>query len=48
MARLPARLDKRNERGETPLHVAAIRGDNDLVEAIIDHGGDINSTDHAG
>ena len=46
--RIPARLDKRNERGETPLHVAAIRGDAALVAALIGRGADVMIKDHAG
>ncbi|XP_050684146.1 ankyrin repeat domain-containing protein 12 isoform X3 [Leptidea sinapis] len=39
---------QRNERGETPLHVAAIRGDHEQVRKIINQGQDPNVTDFAG
>uniref|UniRef100_A0A2P2HX24 Ankyrin repeat domain-containing protein 11-like n=2 Tax=Hirondellea gigas TaxID=1518452 RepID=A0A2P2HX24_9CRUS len=39
---------KRNERGETPLHVAAIRGDADRVQQLIARGSDVNAVDYAG
>lgn len=38
----------RNERGETPLHVAAIRGDQEQVQKLIDQGEDPDSADFAG
>ncbi|XP_065828708.1 uncharacterized protein [Oscarella lobularis] len=42
------RIHKRNERGETPLHVACIRGDSDAVQKLIEQGAQINCGDHAG
>ncbi|CAG4942034.1 unnamed protein product [Colias eurytheme] len=39
---------QRNERGETPLHVAAIRGDHEQVKKLIDQGQDPDVTDFAG
>ena len=42
------RLQKRNERGETPLHVAAIKGDDALAQSLISAGADVNCTDFAG
>ncbi len=42
------RLQKRNERGETPLHVAAIRGDDELAQSLVSAGADVNCTDFAG
>ncbi|XP_068633363.1 ankyrin repeat domain-containing protein 11 isoform X5 [Battus philenor] len=39
---------QRNERGETPLHVAAIRGDHDQVKKLLDQGQDPNVPDFAG
>lgn len=44
----PGRVHKRNERGETPLHVACIRGDIRLATSLIEQGADVNATDHAG
>ena len=44
----PGRVYKRNERGETQLHVACIRGDINLATSLIEQGADINATDHAG
>lgn len=43
-----SRLQKRNERGETPLHMACIKGDFKVVTTLIDQGADINTTDNAG
>lgn len=39
---------QRNERGETPLHVASIRGDHDQVKKLLDQGQDPNIPDFAG
>lgn len=44
----PARSRDRNERGETALHVAAIKGDQDVVKKLLDQGMDANVTDFAG
>ena len=44
----PSRVHKRNERGETPLHVACIRGDLRLAASLIKQGAEVNATDHAG
>lgn len=41
-------VNKRNERGETPLHVASIKGDTDRVSQLISQGADVNATDYAG
>ena len=41
-------VNRRNERGETALHVAAIRGDAAKVRALIAQGADVNTTDYAG
>nr|XP_053654169.1 ankyrin repeat domain-containing protein 11-like [Cherax quadricarinatus] len=41
-------VNKRNERGETPLHVAAIKGDTDRISQLISQGADVNATDYAG
>lgn len=38
----------RNERGETPLHVAAIKGDVEQVSKLLSHRHDPNATDFAG
>ncbi|XP_077078212.1 ankyrin repeat domain-containing protein 12 isoform X2 [Siphateles boraxobius] len=42
------KVNKRNERGETPLHMAAIRGDVKLVKELIGLGADVNVKDFAG
>ncbi|KAM6948366.1 ankyrin repeat domain-containing protein 12 [Aplochiton taeniatus] len=42
------KVNKRNERGETPLHMAAIRGDAKLVKELISLGADVNVKDFAG
>ncbi|XP_053623769.1 ankyrin repeat domain-containing protein 11-like isoform X4 [Plodia interpunctella] len=39
---------QRNERGETPLHVAAIKGDHDQVKKLLDQGQDPDVPDFAG
>nr|XP_034839695.1 ankyrin repeat domain-containing protein 12 isoform X5 [Maniola hyperantus] len=39
---------QRNERGETPLHVAAIRGDHEQVKKYLDQGQDPDVADFAG
>ncbi|KAK7159844.1 hypothetical protein R3I94_006010 [Phoxinus phoxinus] len=42
------KVNKRNERGETPLHMAAIRGDVKQVKELIGLGADVNVKDFAG
>jgi len=42
------KLTKRNERGETALHVAAIRGDVKQMKKLIVGGADVNVKDYAG
>jgi len=44
----PARSRDRNERGETALHVAAIKGDQDSVKKLLEQGMNANVTDFAG
>lgn len=39
---------ERNERGETPLHLAAIKGDVEQVSKLLAHRVDPNVTDFAG
>ncbi|KAL0201760.1 hypothetical protein M9458_004947, partial [Cirrhinus mrigala] len=41
------KVNKRNERGETPLHMAAIRGDVKQVKELIGLGADVNVKDFA-
>lgn len=43
-----SRTRDRNDRGETPLHVAAIKGDADQVSKLLAHRHDPNATDYAG
>ena len=45
---IEVRIRKRNERGETALHVAAIRGDLEDVVALIKAGALVNAKDNAG
>ncbi|KAM3841354.1 ankyrin repeat domain-containing protein 12 isoform 3-T3 [Vipera latastei] len=42
------KVNKRNERGETPLHTAAIRGDVKQVKELISLGANVNVKDFAG
>ncbi|XP_071232811.1 ankyrin repeat domain-containing protein 12-like isoform X1 [Salvelinus alpinus] len=42
------KVNKRNERGETTLHMAAIRGDAKQVKELISLGADVNIKDFAG
>ncbi|KAF5903389.1 BRCA1-associated RING domain protein 1, partial [Clarias magur] len=39
---------KRNHKGETPLHLAAIKGDVETTKALLEQGADPNLKDHAG
>ncbi|XP_075896134.1 BRCA1-associated RING domain protein 1 [Nelusetta ayraudi] len=39
---------KRNHKGETPLHVASIKGDVEAVKELLDQGADPNQKDNAG
>ena len=45
---IEVRIRKRNERGETALHVAAIRGDLEDVVGLIKAGAMVNAKDNAG
>ena len=38
----PDLVSCRNERGETPLHIAALKGNSSLVELLLANGGEIN------
>jgi ankyrin repeat protein len=44
----PARSRDRNERGETALHVAAIKGDQEGVKKLLEQGMSANVLDFAG
>ena len=41
-------MNKRNDRGETPIHLAAIRGDSKQTKRLIKAGVDVNVKDYAG
>ncbi|KZS19438.1 ankyrin repeat domain-containing protein 11 [Daphnia magna] len=41
-------VNRRNDRGETQLHVAAIRGDVNKIKSLISEGADVNTEDYAG
>jgi ankyrin repeat protein len=41
-------VNRRNERGETQLHVASIRGDVHKLRTLISQGADVNTEDYAG
>ena len=43
-----SKVHKRNERGETPLHLACIKGDVKAVSILIGQGAEINAQDFAG
>ena len=42
------RVHRRNERGETPLHIAAIKGDIANLKKLIKNGADVQLKDYAG
>ena len=42
------RVYRRNERGETPLHIAAIKGDVGTLKKLIKDGADVSVKDYAG
>lgn len=44
----PARSRDRNERGETAMHVTAIKGDHEGVKKLLDQGMSPNVADFAG
>ena len=45
---LQLKANKRNPRGETPLHLAAKRNDAPRIQALIRDGAQVNITDYAG
>ena len=42
------RVHRKNERGETPLHLACIKGDKKAASSLVQQGADVNATDFAG
>lgn len=45
---LEKKVSRRNGKGETPLHMAAIKGDLRRAKALLKAGADVNVQDHAG
>ena len=43
-----SRVTRKNERGETPLHVACIKGDLKAATSLINQGAGVNEVDNAG
>ena len=43
-----SRVAKKNERGETPLHIASIKGDVKTATSLINQGAGVNEVDNAG
>lgn len=43
-----SRTQRRNERGETPLHVACIKGDLKTATSLVQQGAEVNAVDNAG
>ena len=43
-----SRLTRKNERGETPLHIACIKGDVKTATSLINQGAGVNEADNAG
>ena len=43
-----SRVTKKNERGETPLHIACIKGDVKTATSLINQGAGVNEVDNAG
>ena len=41
-------MTKKNERGETPLHIACIKGDVRTATSLINQGAGVNEVDNAG
>ena len=41
-------MAKKNERGETPLHIASIKGDVKTATSLINQGAGVNEVDNAG
>jgi ankyrin repeat protein len=46
VARCPSRQDDHDGAGDSPLHSAALQGEQALVTALLDDGFDVNATDH--
>lgn len=42
------KVNKRNEKGESPLHLATIRGDIGAISRLLSDGADVNVQDFAG
>ena len=42
------RVSRKNERGETPLHIACIKGDVKTATSLINQGAGVNEVDNAG
>ena len=44
----PTSLEKKNKKGETTLHNAAVKGDVATVRSLLERGADPNTVDNAG
>jgi ankyrin repeat protein len=43
-----ARIDDRNENGQTPLHLAVLKGNIQVVRLVLEHSADVNARNKLG